>query len=147
MRDANNHNTSEDGDILPFLLVEDNPINQKVALRILAQYGYRADAVDNGEQALQAVKDKTYEVILMDIQMPVLDGISTTRVIREMYGHAAPYIIAVTANVTDEDRRNCMEAGMNDFVPKPIKPAVLMDAIAKAPVRTYSHEKQKAPSR
>ena len=128
-------------DARPFLLVEDNPINQKVALRILAQYGYQADAVDNGEQALVAMENKTYDLILMDIQMPVLDGIMATKAIRERYGSVSPYIIAVTANVTDEDRRNCKEAGMNDFVPKPIRPAVLMDAIAKAPLKSYQGQK------
>ena len=138
---ANKENESQD--IRPFLLVEDNPINQKVALRILAQYGFQADAVYNGEEALQALKSKAYDVILMDIQMPVLDGISATRLIRETYGSSAHYIIAVTANVTEEDRRNCREAGMDDFVTKPIRPAVLMDAIAKAPSKAFLNRSSK----
>lgn len=125
---------------LPFLLVEDNPINQKVALRILAQYGYRADAVNNGKQALEAMAKKSYQLILMDIQMPILDGILATKAIRKEYGDK-PYIIAVTANVTENDRRNCMEAGMNDFVSKPIRPAVLIAAIAKAPLKRVSGQK------
>lgn len=137
MQDAVNQNPAEDTEIRPFLLVEDNPINQKVALRILSHFGYQADAVDNGQEALQALERKPYDIVLMDIQMPVLDGIAATRMIRQRYGPLAPYIIAVTANVTEEDRRNCMEAGMNDFVCKPIKPAVLQDAISKAGIRTY----------
>ncbi len=115
------------------LLVEDNPINQKVALRILAQYGLKADTAMNGQEALDAFQKQFYDLVLMDIQMPVMDGIVATRHLRIQYGPETPYIIAVTANVTDEDRRNCFEAGMNDFVTKPIRAEVLLKAMMKAP--------------
>ncbi len=115
------------------LLVEDNLINQKVALRILAQHGYEADTAINGQEALKAFQSKAYDLVLMDIQMPIMDGISATRSIRDKFGSEKPYIIAVTANVTPEDQKNCYEAGMNDFVTKPIRSDVLLAAIAKAP--------------
>ncbi|MEM8487180.1 MAG: response regulator [Bacteroidota bacterium] len=115
------------------LLVEDNLINQKVALRILAQHGYVADTAINGQEALEAFKSKAYDLVLMDIQMPIMDGISATRSIRDKFGSERPYIIAVTANVTPEDQKNCYEAGMNDFVTKPIRSDVLLAAIDKAP--------------
>lgn len=115
------------------LLVEDNLINQKVALRILAQHGYKADTAINGQEALEAFKSKAYDLVLMDIQMPIMDGISAARSIRDKFGSERPYIIAVTANVTPEDKKNCYEAGMNDFVTKPIRSDVLLAAIDKAP--------------
>lgn len=115
------------------LLVEDNPINQKVALRILAQHGYEADTANNGEEAVEAFKKKHYDLVLMDIQMPIMDGIAATRSLRNLTGPNEPYIIAVTANVTEQDRRNCFDAGMNDFVTKPIRSEILAAAIAKAP--------------
>lgn len=119
--------------IRKILLVEDNLINQKVALRILAQHGYKADTAINGQEALEAFKSKAYDLVLMDIQMPIMDGISATRSIRDKFGSERPYIIAVTANVTPEDKKNCYEAGMNDFVTKPIRSDVLLAAIDKAP--------------
>ncbi|MFK7848382.1 MAG: response regulator [Rhodothermales bacterium] len=116
------------------LLVEDNLINQKVALRILAQHGLKADTANNGEEAVEAFKKKHYDLVLMDIQMPVMDGIVATRALRNLKGPNEPYIIAVTANVTEQDKRNCFEAGMNDFVTKPIRSELLAAAIAKAPL-------------
>lgn len=115
------------------LLVEDNPINQKVALRILAQHGFKADTAMNGQEALDAFEKQFYDIVLMDVQMPSMDGVVATRHLRIKYGPDKPYIIAVTANVTDEDRRNCFEAGMNDFVTKPIRPDILLKAMIKAP--------------
>lgn len=114
------------------LLVEDNPINQKVALRILEQHGFKADTAMNGQEALAAFEKHFYDLVLMDIQMPVMDGVVATRHLRIKFGPDTPYIIAVTANVTDEDRRNCYEAGMNDFVTKPIRAEVLLKAMMKA---------------
>ncbi len=122
------------------LLVEDNPINQKVALRILAQHGYKADTAANGEEALKAFEKEPYDLILMDIQMPVMDGISATKSLRDLCGPDAPYIIAVTANVTDEDRKNCFDAGMNDFITKPIRSELLAEAIKKAPPPKSSYQ-------
>lgn len=115
------------------LLVEDNLVNVKIALRILEKMGYKADAVNNGEEALVALRKSKYNIVLMDIQMPVMDGIMATRNIRNNFGEDQPYIIAVTANVTPTDRKNCFDAGMNDFVSKPIRPDILRQAIEKAP--------------
>ncbi len=143
-QDTNNTAPSADTETAPdpqtqsqprkILLVEDNLINQKVALRILAQHGYEADTAINGQEALEAFKSKTYDLVLMDLQMPIMDGISATRSIRDMFGPETPYIIAVTANVTPEDQKNCYDAGMNDFVTKPIRSEVLVAAIDKAPL-------------
>lgn len=116
------------------LLVEDNPINQKVALRILAQHGLEADSAKNGKEALEAFEQHFYALVLMDLQMPLMDGIAAARHLREQFGADRPYIIAVTANVTPQDRRNCIEAGINDFVSKPIRSEILIEAINKAPL-------------
>ncbi len=116
------------------LLVEDNLINQKVALKLLAQHGLQADTAMNGKEALQKFEKQFYDLVLMDIQMPIMDGIEATRTIRKQFGPQSPYIIAVTANVTENDRKNCYDAGMNDFVTKPIRADVLAAAISKAPL-------------
>ncbi|MEZ4702261.1 MAG: response regulator [Rhodothermales bacterium] len=117
---------------LRMLLVEDNPINQKVALRFLAKEGLKADVANNGQEALDLFAKQTYDIVLMDIQMPVMDGVTATENLRRIYGAERPYIIAVTANATPADRQRCMEAGMNDFVTKPIDAVKLIGAIAKS---------------
>ena len=125
--DANNNERK-------ILLVEDNLINQKVALKLLAQHGLKADTAMNGKEALEKFENQFYDLVLMDIQMPIMDGIEATRGIRKQFGPGSPYIIAVTANVTENDRKNCFDAGMNDFVTKPIRADVLAAAISKAPL-------------
>lgn len=114
------------------LLVEDNPINQKVALRFLAKEGLKADVANNGQEALDLFAAQPYDIVLMDIQMPVMDGVTATENLRRIYGKEHPYIIAVTANATPADRQRCMEAGMNDFVTKPIDAVKLIGAISKS---------------
>jgi CheY-like chemotaxis protein len=111
---------------LRILIAEDNSINQKVALLFLERLGYRADAVANGLEVLDAVQSCAYDVILMDMQMPEMDGVEATRRIRALEstasaGRPRPRIIAVTANVLQEDHDVCMEAGMDDILTKPIK--------------------------
>ena len=116
------------------LLAEDNITNQQVALGILKKLGYRADAVANGQEALQALTDLPYDLVLMDVQMPVLDGLEATRQIRDpqsaVRNHALP-IIAMTAHAMTGDREKCLAAGMNDYVSKPVEPRTLAEALDK----------------
>ncbi|WP_051148619.1 response regulator [Desulfospira joergensenii] len=115
---------------LRILLAEDNPVNQNVARIMLKKLGYAADVVANGKEAVQALEKTGYDLILMDIQMPGMDGFQATRIIREMEGPAGEVpIIAMTANVMEGDRENCLEAGMNDYMAKPIQAEVLYKKI------------------
>ncbi|MBI5800452.1 MAG: response regulator [Verrucomicrobia bacterium] len=122
---------------LRFLLAEDNAVNQKVALRLLQQFGYLADVAHNGSEAVSAVSTRPYDVILMDVQMPEMDGLQATRRIREF--EQAPgnarlqkhIIIAMTANAMVGDRERCMAAGMDDYLPKPVRPDALRGMIEK----------------
>ncbi len=117
---------------LRLLLVEDNMVNQRLAVRLLERLGYRADLASNGLEALEAVERQPYEIVLMDVQMPELDGLETTRRLRARYGAQGPYIIAMTANAMSEDRQACLDAGMDDYVPKPIDRADLARALEEA---------------
>jgi signal transduction histidine kinase/ABC-type amino acid transport substrate-binding protein/ActR/RegA family two-component response regulator len=107
------------------LLAEDNPINQLVAQEILTAFGALVDTVDNGEEAVKAVNEAAYDCILMDIQMPRMDGLTATRIIKSNPLKAGTPIIALTAHTTDEDRRLSLEAGMEDHLTKPINPDML----------------------
>jgi PAS domain S-box-containing protein len=119
---------------LRILLAEDNAMNQKVALRLLERLGYRADVVSNGLEALSAVERQPYDVVLMDVQMPELDGLDTSRRICERWPpESRPHIIAMTANALPEDREACFAAGMNDYVAKPIRGDELAAALKRAP--------------
>ncbi len=116
---------------LRILLAEDNQVNQKLALRILEQMGYRADVASNGLEAIESVERQTYDVILMDVQMPEMDGLDATRSIRLLTTIAQPRIIAMTANAMEGDREMCIEAGMDDYISKPIRVNELVDALLK----------------
>jgi PAS domain S-box-containing protein len=118
---------------LRILLAEDNAVNQKVALHLLDQLGYRADVASNGLEALDALERRSYDVVLMDVQMPELDGLDASRRICERWPAAKrPRIIAMTANALPEDREECFEAGMDDYVAKPIRPNELAEALSRA---------------
>ena len=118
------------------LLAEDNPINQEVALELLASVSLEVTVADDGQVAvdlarLASQEGAPYELILMDVQMPVLDGLAATRLIRQLPSFAATPILAMTANAYDEDREACMAAGMNDHIPKPVDPEVLYGALLR----------------
>jgi signal transduction histidine kinase/DNA-binding response OmpR family regulator len=117
---------------LRILLAEDNVVNQKVALALLGHLGYRADVAWNGHEVLEALGSKPYDVVLMDVQMPEMDGLEATRRIRERWPDGRPMIIAMTANAMAEDREACLAAGMDDYVAKPIRPDALVEALRRA---------------
>ena len=113
------------------LLVEDNELNQMVAVELLQDAGFAVDVAENGQIAIDRIERKRYDVVLMDMQMPVMDGESATRLLRADPRHADLPIIAMTANAMEADRQKCFAAGMNDHVAKPIEPAALWSALGR----------------
>jgi CheY-like chemotaxis protein len=144
------HNTS-----LRILLVEDNKLNQKLALHILKKLGFEADVADNGREAIRALQTVAYDLVLMDIQMPVMDGLEAAKFIRnpvsEILNPNVP-IVAMTAHAMQSDRDRCFQAGMNDYISKPINPDELLRIIRNqlsggkigqsAPVRKVASERK-----
>jgi signal transduction histidine kinase/DNA-binding response OmpR family regulator len=118
---------------LRILLAEDNAVNQKLALRLLAQLGYRADVAGNGLEVIAALERQPYDVVLMDVQMPELDGLEATRRIRSQWASpSGPHIIAMTANAMQGDREECLAAGMDDYISKPIRVHDLLSALQRS---------------
>ncbi len=118
---------------LNILLVEDNMVNQKVAAYLLEHMGYRADLATTGLEAVEAVERRSYDVVLMDVQMPEMDGIEATRCIRaNLASHRQPWIIAMTAHAMRGDREWCLAAGMNDYISKPVQVKELGGALLRA---------------
>jgi CheY-like chemotaxis protein len=125
---------------LRILLAEDNVVNQKLALRLLQQMGYRADLASNGIEAVESVQRQTYDVVLMDVQMPEMDGLEAARRIREREGTGMRVrIVAMTANAMQGDREMCIDAGMDDYLTKPIHVELLVEALRQA-------QRSKAPA-
>jgi len=117
---------------LKILVVDDSHINRRVALRLLEKLNFRADSAVSGLEALEKVQQQTYDIILMDMQMPNMDGLETTHKIRQLTLNKRPYIIALTANAFDNDRERCLQAGMDEFLSKPFVFEDLLDKIALA---------------
>jgi CheY-like chemotaxis protein len=118
---------------LAILLAEDNVFNQKLATHLLGQMGYRADLAANGLEVIQSVERQHYDVILMDVQMPEMDGLEATRQICARWPREErPHIIAMTANAMQGDRELCLEAGMDDYISKPIRSPELAAALERA---------------
>lgn len=129
---------------LQILLVEDNAINQKLTLLILKQLSYRADVTANGLEAVSALQRQAYDVVLMDVQMPEMDGLEATRKIRaELPADEQPYIIALTANAMQGDQEACLNAGMNDYIAKPIQPNDLQVSLKR--YRSFIQDKPQPP--
>jgi CheY-like chemotaxis protein len=119
---------------LRILIAEDNKINQVLVMRILNRLGYEPRVANNGKEVVDMLKAKPFDVILMDMLMPEVDGLQATKIIRETMG-VQPQIIAMTANAFPEDRISCLEAGMDDYISKPIRIEVLIELLKQAAVK------------
>jgi signal transduction histidine kinase/CheY-like chemotaxis protein/HPt (histidine-containing phosphotransfer) domain-containing protein len=127
---------------LRILLAEDNIVNQKVALLLLEQMGYQADLASNGLQVLEAVRRQPYDVVLMDMQMPEMDGLTASRCLCQEFPNGnRPYMIAMTANAMQSDREECLRAGMDDYISKPIRVEALIQALSKCQPKRVGLEK------
>jgi signal transduction histidine kinase/CheY-like chemotaxis protein/HAMP domain-containing protein len=119
---------------LRILLAEDNVVNQKLATRLLSRMGYEPDLAANGLEAIEAIERQRYDLVLMDVQMPEMDGLEATRtIVGQTTLETRPWIVAMTANAMDGDRERCLEAGMNGYISKPIRVAELVAAILGTP--------------
>jgi CheY-like chemotaxis protein/HPt (histidine-containing phosphotransfer) domain-containing protein len=121
------------GNGLRILVADDNPINQRVAVGMLKQMGLQAEIASNGGEALQALNAAPFDLVFMDVQMPVMDGLAAARQIRQAeFGSSRRIpIIAMTASAMEGDRENCLEAGMDDFIAKPVVPSAMAQVLAK----------------
>ncbi len=126
---------------LKLLLAEDNPLNREVLGELLEHLGLAVDCVPDGQAAVEAARQHAYDLVLMDLQMPRLDGLAAARLLRQLPGYQTTPIVAVTANAFDEDRMNALAAGMNDHVPKPVDPKALRAVLARwLPARDVTTE-------
>src|SRR5262249_52637211 len=110
----------------------DNPVNQQLARAMLLRLGYQADVVGNGQEAVDVVMTVPYDLVLIDCQMPVMDGFEATRTIREREGDTRhTHMVAVTANAMEADRQRCLDAGMDDYLPKPFRAGDMRRILAR----------------
>src|SRR5688572_19100175 len=122
---------------LRILIAEDNATNQKLALKVLGKLGYTPEIAKHGKEVLEMVSNKNYDVILMDVQMPEMDGLEASRMIR-MCLSIQPVIIAMTANTLQGDREACLQAGMDDYISKPINLEDLVDVLEKWSINIHA---------
>ena len=116
---------------IPILVAEDNPLNQMVLVKMLKRLGYRPDAVADGREVIQALERQDYDMILMDVKMPEMDGITAAKVIRKLRPENGPKIVAVTAYALEGDREMCLEAGMDDYIAKPVQIGELAEVLKR----------------
>jgi len=132
--DASEETTADASDPLQILLAEDDSVNQQMATHLVEQLGHDVQTVSTGVEVLEALTEQSYDVILMDVQMPEMDGLEATRRLRNAQpGDEQPYVVALTASVQDEDRRRCREAGMDDFLGKPVQKEDLAHVLDDVP--------------
>ena len=121
----------EETEPLDVLVVEDNPVNQTVAVKMLEALHHRSEVASNGREGIEALEKRDFEVVLMDLEMPELDGFEATRHIRQEWPQdEQPYVIAMTAKAMPGDRERCLEAGMDGYLSKPVTIAGLRHALA-----------------
>jgi len=133
------HSIAETRRHLRVLLAEDNPVNQEVAATMLRRRGHHVDVVGDGRQAVEAVRGTTYDIILMDVQMPEMDGFAATQAIQALPGEAPP-IVALTAHALSGERERCLAAGMSGYLTKPFKPGDLFAVVEGTVDTTHSSE-------
>lgn len=139
-------NPARDVDGVRILLVEDNIVNQKVGVRMLEKMGMAVDVASDGAEAIAMISEHGYPLVFMDVQMPNVDGIeATTRIRRGDAGGHDPYIIALTANATSDDRSRCLQAGMNDYASKPVNPMTLARLVERAGISGVALTGTQAP--